>query len=101
MLAGIPVQDRLVLELARRLREIDEIDTAEALERAYDAEQRIVALTVPDREAILWALDDAPDGLTGLRAVLFKEQTWRIQNGLCTREIAAVAGGSVGETPAH
>ncbi len=71
-----------MLELAGRLREIDEIDAAETLERAYDAEQRIVALTVPDREAILWALDDAPDGLTELRAVLLKEQTWRIQNGL-------------------
>ncbi len=41
----------------------------------YDAEQTIVALTVPDREALLWALDDAPDQLTELHGVLLREHT--------------------------
>ena len=55
-LAGIPVADRAVLRLAASLREAELVDTAERLERAYDREARIVALDVPDREAILRVL---------------------------------------------
>ena len=46
-LAGIPVADKAVLRLAASLREAGLIDTAELLERAYDREARIVALTFP------------------------------------------------------
>jgi hypothetical protein len=35
MVAGIPVDDRLVLDLARRLRDAGLDDTAEVLEDAY------------------------------------------------------------------
>jgi hypothetical protein len=51
MLAGTPIAD--LLELARRLREAELIDTAEVLEDAYYAERRVVALTIADREAVL------------------------------------------------
>ena len=65
-LAGLPVADRAVLELTRRLRENELDATAERLERAYDREARIVALDITDREAILRVLEDCPDDLLGL-----------------------------------
>jgi hypothetical protein len=77
MLAGIPVPDRDVLEVTRRLRASGFLDTAEALELAYDSERRVVSLTVPDREAILWTLEDGPDELAELRGVLLREHVWR------------------------
>jgi hypothetical protein len=48
-----PVADRAVLHLAASLREAELVDTAERLEHAYDRQARIVALDIPDREAIL------------------------------------------------
>jgi hypothetical protein len=41
-------------------------DTAEWLEAAYDREAKIVALTITEREEIIRALDDPPDGLSEL-----------------------------------
>jgi hypothetical protein len=43
----------------------------------------VVALTIEDRERLLWALDDArTDALVELRAVLVKEHEWRVRVGL-------------------
>ena len=66
MLAGIAVEDRLVLELARRLRDAGLTDPAEVLEDAYDAEQGVAALTITDREAVLRVLEDVPEALAEL-----------------------------------
>jgi hypothetical protein len=77
MLAGIPVPDQLVLVLAARLREASINTTAQVLEDAWDAEHALVGLTISDREAILRVLDDCPDGLDELRAVLVQEHVWR------------------------
>lgn len=82
MLAGIPVRDQDVLELARLLRDGGFDDTAETLEDAYDAECRVLALTIPDREAIVRTLADPPDGLAELRGVLLREHDWRVREGL-------------------
>ena len=81
-LAGIPIPARLVLELARRLRDAELVDTAERLEGAYDREARIVALEISDREAILRALEDPPAGLEELRAVQLQEHVGRVRDGL-------------------
>jgi hypothetical protein len=70
MLAGITVRDQDVPELAQLLRDAGFDETAETLDNAHDIEGQVLALTVPDREAIIWALDDAPDGLAELRGVL-------------------------------
>ena len=59
-LAGIPVADNAVLRLAATLREAELVDTAEILEGAYHRKARIVALDVPDREAILRVLESVP-----------------------------------------
>ena len=82
MLAGIPVRDVDVLELARLLREVGFDDVAERLEATYDREAKVLALTIADREAILRALDDPPDGLAELRGVLLREHEWRVRTGL-------------------
>ena len=81
-LAGIPVPDRLVLELARRLRDAELVDTAERLEGAYDRQARIVALEISDREALLRVLEDGPEEFAELRGVLVNEVVWRKREGL-------------------
>jgi len=82
MLAGTPVRDADVLELARLLREVAFEPVAEKLEKGYDAETRVLALTIEDRERILRALDDPPAGLAELRGVLLREHEWRKRVGL-------------------
>ena len=52
------------------------------LQTAYDRETIVLALTIPDRESILRALDDPPDGLAELRGVLLREHEWRAREGL-------------------
>jgi hypothetical protein len=81
-LAGIPVRDADVLTLASLLRDTGFDETAERLEVAYDRETKILALTIADREAILRALDDQPDGLAELRGLLLREHEWRVRHGL-------------------
>ena len=72
-----------MLELARLLRDAGFDDTAARLEDAYDLETKVLALTIPDREQILRALDDPPsDGLAELRGVLVREHEWRKRVGL-------------------
>jgi hypothetical protein len=82
MLAGIPVVDHLVLERAGSLRDAGFDETAATLEDAYDGERAVVALTIPDREAILRTLDDPPVDLAELRGVLLREHEWRVREGL-------------------
>ena len=81
-LAGIPVADRAVLHLAASLRQAELVETAERLEHAYDREARIVALDIPDREAILPVPEDCPAELAELRATLRQEHAWRPREGL-------------------
>jgi hypothetical protein len=52
------------------------------LERAHDREARIVALDIPDREAILRVLEDGPEELLELRATLLQEHVRRQREGL-------------------
>jgi hypothetical protein len=73
----IPVADKAVLHLPASLREAELIDTAELVEAAYDREARIVALDIPDREAILRVLEDCPEEMLELRATLLHEHVWR------------------------
>jgi hypothetical protein len=82
MLAGLTVPDRAVLELAGLVRDAGFDDVADKLETAYDRETIVLALTVPDREAIIRALDDPPDGLAELRGVLLAEHEGRMRQGL-------------------
>ena len=72
-----------MLELARSLRDAELDATAETLERGYDNEVVVLALTIADREAILRALDDAgSEALAELRGVLLREHEGRVREGL-------------------
>ena len=79
-LAGIPVTDEAVLALARL---VSDPDLANRLETAYGRMTRVLALTIPEREAVLDAIaEDPPAGLEELRGVLLREHAWRQREGL-------------------
>jgi hypothetical protein len=79
MLAGIKIPDDDVRELAGL---VDE-PTRSLFEKALGLGTVVLALTIEDRERILWALDEAPtDGLAELRGVLLVEHVHRANSGL-------------------
>jgi hypothetical protein len=79
-LAGVPVPDDQVLELARLL---GESQLAEGLEDCYRRDVKVLALELDEREEMLRALDDPPAGVLGeLRAVLLQEHVGRVRDGL-------------------
>ena len=82
IVAGVSVRDEDVLDLFQRLLEAGFEDTADALAVALDAGQRLVGLTVQDRDAILRVLGEAPIGLAELRGVLLRENEGRVRDGL-------------------
>jgi hypothetical protein len=78
-LAGLRIPDEDVRELIKL---VDE-PTRSLLERSLALETEVVALTIEDRERILWALDDVrTDALVELRGVLLGEHEWRGREGL-------------------
>jgi len=80
MLAGLNVPDNDVREIARL---VDEPTTRSLLEKALALGTLVVALTIDDRERILWVLDDVrTDALAELRSVLLQEHEWRVREGL-------------------
>ena len=81
-LAGVPVEDKLVLSLAQRLSDAGLYETAVRLKTAYDLETKVLALTIAHRDDILQVLVDCPEGLCELRAVLLKQQEWRVREGI-------------------
>jgi hypothetical protein len=81
-LAGIPVEDKLVLTIASRLRNAEFEATAERLETAYDRETIVLALNIHERDEILQALVDCPDEFAELRTVLVQQQMWRRVEGI-------------------
>jgi hypothetical protein len=57
--------------------------TRSFLEKSLGLGNEVVALTIEDRERILWALDDVrTDGLIELRRVLLSERERRARDGL-------------------
>ena len=81
-LAGVPVDDKLVLTLAAKLSDAGLYETAVRLENAYDLETKVFALSIAARDEILRVLVDCPDGLCELRAMLLKQQQWRDREGI-------------------
>ena len=83
-LAGIDIADEAALDLARLLRAGGFTDTAEKPRgRCCRASVPDVALTILERAAIVWVLDDRPAGeLAELRGVLLGEHVQRKREGL-------------------
>jgi len=82
MLAGTPVPPDAMAALAAQVRAADAGDLADRLDRALADDVKILALTIADRSIVLFVLDDAPEGLAELRAVLLNEHEWRQREGL-------------------
>ena len=62
----------------RELAKLVDEPTRSFLERSLALDSEVVALTLDDRERVLWALDDVrTDGLVELRGVLLQEHEWR------------------------
>ena len=76
--AGVPVNDKL----ASRLRDAGLDATAERLETAYDRKTMVLPLDISERDDVLQVLVHCDDGLCELRAVLLKQQEWRVREGL-------------------
>lgn len=77
-LAGLRIPDEDVRELITL---VDE-PTRSFLEKSLALGNGVVALTIEDRERILWALDDVrTDGLLELRRALLSEHERRARNG--------------------
>jgi len=79
-LAGIPIRDEFVLEVAKL---VGDPELAAKLERAVDRDVSVLALTLDERLAILDALGEhPPPGLGDLRKTLQQQLDWRRASGL-------------------
>ena len=81
MLAGVPVPAATV-ELAGIVRAAGADELADRLEVALADGVSLLALTIDEREIILAQLEDPPEGLAELGAVLMNEHEWRKREGL-------------------
>ena len=81
-LAGIPVRDDLIVELANRLDRAGRPEVADKLQSALTDRSKLVSLTIPERDAILEVIEHPPAGLEELRGVLVGQHVWRQQEGL-------------------
>jgi hypothetical protein len=82
MLAGLPVPNDAVHELADLVRESGADDLADWPERALETDVKLLALTLDERALMLSALEDPPQELAELRAVLLADHQWRRSEGL-------------------
>ena len=77
MLAGLPVSDHAVADLAELVRGAGAEDLADRLDRALSDDVKLLALTIDERAIILAALEDPPQELAELRAVLLNDHQGR------------------------
>ncbi len=82
MLAGLPVPPDAVDELAGLARHMGADDLAARLERAVADGVKLIALTLDERAVLLASLEDPPQELAELRAVLLADHQWRRGEGL-------------------
>jgi hypothetical protein len=78
LVGGVPVDDRLIRELARVVHPTlkGKLDTA-LLYRA-----KVLGLTIAERETILKALEHPPAGLEKLRSILLQDSRWHLNERL-------------------
>jgi hypothetical protein len=61
---------------------VDDEEFETNLRYALARDVKVLALEIDERETILVALEDPPEGLAELRAVLLQEHAWRAKEGL-------------------
>ena len=82
MLAGLSVPAEAVEELAALVRVAGAAELADRLELALDNQVKLLALSLDERALMLSALEDPPQELAELRAVLLADHQWRRGEGL-------------------
>ena len=82
MLAGLPVPPDAVDVLAGLVRGVGADDLADRLERAVTDDVKLLALNPRRAGADASALEDPPQELAELRAVLLADHQWRRSEGL-------------------
>jgi hypothetical protein len=79
-LAGIPIRDELVLEVAKL---VSDPELVAKLERAVERDVSVLALTLEERMTIVASLGEhPPPGLGDLRTALHQQLEWRRAAGL-------------------
>ena len=79
---GIPVANddcKILVDLLMRVGRVDDLAAAATIEHGLKMEAQLIALPIDERDAILGALDDPPDGLAELRGVLERDNRDRTQ----------------------
>jgi hypothetical protein len=79
LLGGVPIEDRLVLRLARA---VDDSGLAGKLTMAYTLRSQVVNLTHDERQTILSALQRQPEGLEQLHDQLVEHAAWQLRQRL-------------------
>jgi hypothetical protein len=79
LICGLEIPSRLVLGLAVI---VDDRDLMTKLTQALAHDVDVLTLTVDERETLLDALADAPEGFETLRDVLENELTWLRAEGI-------------------
>ena len=82
MLAGLPVTDDAVDELADLIGDAGADDLAERLECPVVDDVKLLALTLGESALMPTALEDPPPELAELRAVLLADHQWRRTEGI-------------------
>ena len=77
-LAGVPVEDRLVRELAAML----DKPLRSKLEQALLFRSKVVGLSWSEREAVLAALEGASPALGEVRELFLSHDAWRLRQRL-------------------
>ena len=78
LLSGGEVSD---IDLIKQV-EAGEFEVVSQLECAFNDQATPIALTIDERSIILGQLEETPEGLAELRAVLLSEHEWRQRTGL-------------------
>jgi hypothetical protein len=81
MLTDVPAAADWTSEIARIAQSTGADAPADRLERAVEDQVTLLALIIDERAIILNALDDPPEPLAQLRAVLMNEHRWREAHG--------------------
>jgi hypothetical protein len=82
LVAGIQLDSETVAELVRMLRDECYFKAADTLDRALTDGDSAVGLTIRERTAVPYVLDDPSEELAQLRGVLMAEHEGRLRMGL-------------------
>jgi hypothetical protein len=78
-LGGVPIEDRLLLRLARA---VHDPALSGKLATAYTLRSEVLNLSFPERQTILTTLERGPAGLEELHEQLVRHEAWQLRQRL-------------------